>query len=197
MPEIISTNVPLRPAGDSDVRRFKAAHRLVEGKGGGESVVRALWHARNRDRRLRVIYDERVVVPTIRTGIRHYFAIAQAAQDIRLFQIHMAGRAQTTVLDDDERFDHHLPVQPREVAAGQRRIPLPAASLFVQLKGRQRKRRRRARHLEVSRIHILRMRSIRNRLGEGNQPGERIGVRVLSWSGPSARSYLYSARPER
>ncbi len=103
----------------------------------------------------------------------------------------MAGRAQTTVLDDDERFDHHLPVQPREVAAGQRRIPLPAASLFVQLKGRQRKRRRRARHLEVSRIHILRMRSIRNRLGEGNQPGERIGVRVLAGRGlPRDRIYI-------
>ena len=173
----------LRSAGDGDVRRLEAAHCLVKGEGRGESAGRALWHACNRHLRLRVVrvvQDECVVVLTERAGIRHFFAVADAAPDVRLFQGVMAVEVQT-VLDDDVGFNRHRPVQIREITAGQRRMPFSATVLRVQLKGRQRKRRRRARHREVGRIHILRVvSSTRNRLGEGDLPCEHIGVRMLA-----------------
>ena len=93
--------------------------------------------------------------------MRHFFAIAEAAPDVLL-----AGNGQ-----------RHPPVQALEVAAGQGRIPLLAAPLLIQRKWFQRKRRRRARHHKVRRVHI------RHRLGEGEQPSERVGAGVLAGRG--------------
>ena len=90
----------------------------------------------------------------------------------------MAVEAQTA-LNDDVGFNRHRPVQPPKVSAGQCRIPFPAASFLVHRKGGQSEHRRRAQHLEVGRIHIIRERGMRHRLGEGDLPGESVGTGAL------------------